>query len=316
MSKPSRGLGKGLNALLNMDALSAESQENIKMIAIEDIVANQFQPRKKFDEESLAELRDSIKNYGVLQPVLVRKIMNGYELIAGERRMRASKLAELTEIPAIVREYTDEQMTEIALIENLQREDLNPIEEATAYDRLLKNFNLTQEELSQKVGKSRSHIANFLRMLHLPKKIQEYVSRETVSMGQAKPLLALPNEELQLEAIQYIIEEDLSSRESEELVKTLLVKPNYIKQLRKTKENPDEQKKQLPQNHRSDEVFLREIEEKLKLYLGTQVKIKAGKKKSRIEIDFYSAEELEHLLELFEASTQEAAPTDLERLHV
>lgn len=317
MSKPSRGLGKGLDVLFQVDTSADEGKENIKNILIKDIVANKFQPRKNFDDEALEELKVSIVHYGVLQPVLVRKTMHGYELIAGERRMRASVLAGLTEIPAIVREYTDAEITEIALIENLQREDLNPIEEAVAYERLLKNFNLTQEELSQKVGKSRSHIANFIRMLNLPEKVQQYVSRETISMGQAKPLLGLPNEEVQLEAAEYIIEEDLSSRASEELVKILQTNPYYIQQLRKNKEEKVKSEvDEAAEITTKTDIYTQDIEDKLKMLLGTQVKIKTGKKKSKLEIEFYSPEELERLLEIFEGSSQAAATESVNRLQV
>jgi ParB family chromosome partitioning protein len=315
MSK-SRGLGRGLDALLKMDSTIDESKDEIKKIRLSDIVANKFQPRKNFDDEAMEELKESIKAYGVLQPILVRKTMNGYELVAGERRFRASKLAGIEEIPAIVRDYNDTEITEIALIENLQREDLNPIEEAAAYDRLLKNFNLTQEVLSKRVGKSRSHIANFIRMLSLPKKIQDFVSRETISMGQAKPLLSLLNEEAQLEAAEYIIEEDLSARECEELVKLLKEKPNYIRQLRQSKENKSLREADSNAAEHKENVFIRSIEEKLRLALGTQVKIKAGKKKSKIEIEFYSDEELERLLELIEKSDAAKADDSIARLTV
>lgn len=296
MSKQARGLGRGLDSLIRNTAVEEnDDNEKVKSLGLNEIVANQFQPRKEFDDEALEELMQSIKQYGVLQPVLVRKTLSGYELIAGERRLRASKRAGLKVIPAIVREYSDSEMTEIALIENLQREDLTAIEEAAAYEKLLTTFGLTQEELAQKVGRSRSHIANFIRMLTLPKIIQDYVSRETISMGQARPLITLDNENLQIEAAEYIIAEDLSARASEELVKRLLTNPDFLSDQQRSIDEAEENEAENTPEHR--EVFLAEAEDRLKLMLGTQVKIKQGKKKSRIEIDFYSQDDLDRIIE-------------------
>ncbi len=296
MSKQARGLGRGLDSLIRNTAVEEnDDNEKVKSLELNVIVANQFQPRKEFDDEALEELMQSIKQYGVLQPVLVRKTISGYELIAGERRLRASKRAGLKFIPAIVREYSDSEMTEIALIENLQREDLTAIEEASAYEKLLTTFGLTQEELAQKVGRSRSHIANFIRMLTLPKIIQDYVSRETISMGQARPLITLDNENLQIEAAEYIIAEDLSARASEELVKKLLMNPDFLSDQQRSIDEAEENETENTPEHR--EVFLAEAEDRLKLMLGTQVKIKQGKKKSRIEIDFYSQDDLDRIIE-------------------
>lgn len=296
MSKPTRGLGRGLDALIkNTSVEDVDDNEKVKSLEVNEIVANQFQPRKEFDDEALEELMQSIKQYGVLQPILVRKTLSGYELIAGERRLRASKRAGLKVVPAIVREYSDSEMTEIALIENLQREDLTAIEEAAAYEKLLTTFGLTQEELAQKVGRSRSHIANFIRMLTLPTVIQNYVSRETISMGQARPLITLDNENLQIEAAEYIIAEDLSARASEELVKKLLVNPDYLAEQQKNMDDAEENEGGSTPECR--EIFVVEAEDRLKLMLGTQVKIKQGKKKSRIEIDFYSQDDLDRIIE-------------------
>ena len=296
MSKQARGLGRGLDSLIrNTTVEENDDNEKVKSLELNEIVANQFQPRKEFDDEALEELMQSIKQYGVLQPVLVRKTLSGYELIAGERRLRASKRAGLKVIPAIVREYSDSEMTEIALIENLQREDLTAIEEAAAYEKLLTTFGLTQEELAQKVGRSRSHIANFIRMLTLPKIIQDYVSRETISMGQARPLIILDNATLQIEAAEYIIAEDLSARASEELVKKLLTNPDYLSNQQRSIDEAEENEAENTPEYR--EVFLVEAEDRLKLMLGTQVKIKQGKKKSRIEIDFYSQDDLDRIIE-------------------
>lgn len=296
MSKPTRGLGRGLDALIkNTSVEDVDDNEKVKLLEVNEIVANQFQPRKEFDDEALEELMQSIKQYGVLQPILVRKTLSGYELIAGERRLRASKRAGLKVIPAIVREYSDSEMTEIALIENLQREDLTAIEEAAAYEKLLTTFGLTQEELAQKVGRSRSHIANFIRMLTLPTIIQNYVSRETISMGQARPLITLDNENLQIEAAEYIIAEDLSARASEELVKKLLINPEYLSEQQKNIDDAEEN--EAGNTSECREIFVIEAEDRLKLMLGTQVKIKQGKKKSRIEIDFYSQDDLDRIID-------------------
>lgn len=226
MNKQSRGLGRGLEALIP----TMSEQEVVKELLITDIVANKYQPRNEFNEEALEELAESINQYGLLQPVIVRKVLNGYELIAGERRWRAAQKNGAKTIPAIVREYSDIETTEIALIENLQRENLNAIEEAGAYQRLVNEFGLTQEELAKKIGRSRSHIANFIRLLNLPEIVQEYVSRGTLTMGQVRPLLTLESEDLQIEAAEYIIAEDLSARDAEKLVKKLMKDPQVLQE--------------------------------------------------------------------------------------
>lgn len=291
MNKQARGLGKGLDALL--PNLEAEANENVAEIAVDEIVPNKFQPRREFDEEAMLELTQSIKQYGVIQPIVVRKTLQGFELVAGERRWRACRAAGLKVIPAVVREYTDAEMTEIALIENLQRENLNAIEEALAYRMLMEKFGLTQEEVARKIGRSRSMIANTVRLLNLHPTVQNHVSRGTLSMGQARPLLALENTDLQLKAAEMIIEEDLSARDAEELVRRLSTKPRQVKQ---QTTQPDEK-----------EIFVVEAEDKLKLILGTQVKIKPGKMKSKIEIEFYSAEDLDRIIEVLTAQQTAAA---------
>jgi len=277
-----RGLGRGLDALFS-GSNAVESQPLVNTIPITQIIPNKFQPRRVFDEAALLELVASIRQYGILQPIVVRKNNNFYELVAGERRWRASQKAGLQEIPAIVKEYTDGEMTEIALIENIQREDLNPMEEASAYRRLMDDFNLTQEEVAKRIGRSRSVIANMVRLLNLHPTIQDYVSRGTLSMGQSRPLLGLETTDLQLEAARIIIEDDLSARDAEELVKRLSEKPKQIKQQAKTVEEKN--------------FFVLEAEDRLKMILGTQVKIKPGKLKSKIEIEFYSTEDLDRIIE-------------------
>ncbi|MDR3589269.1 MAG: ParB/RepB/Spo0J family partition protein [Negativicutes bacterium] len=284
-----RGLGRGLDALIT--PVADVDDEVSGEISIAEIVPNQFQPRRVFDEDALHELAQSIRQYGVLQPVVVRKIMNGYELVAGERRWRAAKLAGLNDIPAVIKDYTDAAMTEIALVENLQREDLNPIEESVAYRRLMEEFGLTQEEVARRIGRSRSMIANVVRLLQLPSVIQDYVSRGTLSIGQARPLISLDSEELQLEIAETIIHEDLTARDAEELVRRTLKSPRP-----RVVKKPEKR-----------EIFVAEAEERLKMILGTQVKIKPGKVKSRIEIEFYSADDLERIIEALSAQQQVAA---------
>ncbi len=287
MSK--RGLGRGLDALFSAPntAVGVEGNEPVNEIPVGNIIPNQHQPRRDFDEEALSELAQSIKQHGVIQPVVVRKTLSGYELVAGERRWRASQIVGLKQIPAVVREYTDAEMMEIALIENLQRQNLNPIEEAMAFRSLMLEFGLTQEEVAQRIGRSRSMIANIVRLLNLHQEIQAYVSRGTLSMGQARPLLALEDAAVQLDAAKQIIEEDLSARDAEELVRRL------------TARRPAKKTEPVEQTPAEDhQFFMNEFEDRLKLLLGTQVKIKPGKLKSKIEIEYYSNEDLERIMEM------------------
>ena len=290
MSK--RGLGRGLDALIHSTATpTSEAQSPATEIPIIMIVPNKFQPRRVFDTEALADLTQSIQQYGIVQPLVVRRTLSGYELVAGERRWRAAQMAGYKTVPAVIREYTDAEMTEIALIENLQREDLNPIEESLAYKRLMEEFGLTQEEVARKIGRSRSHIANIIRLLNLPSLVQDYVSRGTLSMGQARPILGLNSEELQIEAADIIIEDDLSARDAEELVKRLSTAPRVKRQAQ-------------PETR---EFFVVEAEDRLKMILGTQVRIKQGKLKSKIEIEFQNGEDLERIIESISDSRIEAA---------
>ena len=284
------GLGKGLGALLQNTQLesvasSASAEDAIQKIPVKEIQANRYQPRQEFDESAMEELSESIRSYGVLQPVLVRKLpQGGYELIAGERRLRAARQADVAEIPAIVRELNDAQISEVALIENVQREDLNIMEEAQAYERLMKDFGHTQEALAKKIGRSRSHIANILRMLRLAPEVQAYVANGMLSMGQAKPLLALESFERQIEAADIIQSRELSSRQSEALVKRMLAEP----QAEAEGDGKDAE---------DQAIYVREAEDRLTEILGTQVKIIPGKKKNRIQIDFYSEEDLSRIVE-------------------
>lgn len=290
MNNSKRGLGKGLNAIIPTVAI--EENDAVNEIPVAEIVPNRFQPRRVFDPEKLAELAESIRQYGVVQPVIVRKTVTGYELVAGERRWRASQMAGRKQIPAVIRDYTDSEMTEIALIENLQRQDLNPIEEAHAFRKLMTDFGLTQEEVAVKIGRSRSLIANIVRLLNLQPSVQEHVSRGTLSIGQARPLLAIEQPELQIEAANMIIESDLSARDAEEMVRRLLAAPKAKKKVKNTAKQ---------------ELFIAEAEDQLKMLLGAQVRIKPGKLKSKIEIEFSSADDLERIIETLSAPLQAAA---------
>ncbi|HHV58638.1 MAG TPA: ParB/RepB/Spo0J family partition protein [Firmicutes bacterium] len=271
------GLGRGLAALL--PAVEAQGDEPVREVPVKEIRPNSFQPRRVFDEEKLAELAESVRAHGVLQPVVVRAVIGGFELVAGERRWRAAQLAGLERVPVVVRELSDAEMMEIALIENLQREDLNPLEEATAYQRLLQEFGLTQEELARRLGKSRSHIANIIRLLNLPAGVQEYVSRGTISMGHARALLALEDAELQNQVCRQVVTKNLSVRETENLIRSLLTRKK-------------QQKKKKPA---ALDPWMVEVETNLKHALATQVRIKPGRRGGRIEIEYYSTEDLERL---------------------
>lgn len=282
------GLGKGLEAFGLVKAkVEADSHDKVQ-VSIDSIKANRYQPRMDFDESALEELKESVKEFGVLQPLLVRKLSaDSYELIAGERRLRAAKLAGLKEVPVDVREFNNEEIAQIALIENIQRENLNAMEEAKAYERLMKEFKLTQETVAKKVGRSRSHIANFLRLLNLAEQVQAYVANGSLSMGQAKPLLALEDKNLQLEAADFIQSRELSARQVEQLVKKLLENPNLLHEQADEKSAKDKP---------VQDVFIRDAVDKLTQMFGTQVRIQTGKKKSKLEIEFYSNEDLERIM--------------------
>lgn len=256
----------------------------MEFLNIDEILPNPFQPRKEFDMEQLAQLAKSIKEYGIIEPLIVRINDNDeFELIAGERRLRAAKMAGLDKVPIILKDYDDDKVAQIALIENLQRSNLNVIEEANAYQLLLHKFNLKQEEVAQKGGKSRSHIANFVRLLNLAKEAQCLLQDNKLNMGQAKPLLAIEDEKLQVKLANLIIERELSARKAEALVKKVLAGDNVIEQIEQVKEA---------------KMYLNDVQERLKQILGTNVNIKQGKKKSRIEIEFYNDDDLARLVEL------------------
>ena len=259
-------------------------EQKLKISLIEP---NSSQPRKKFDEEGLQELANSIKEFGILQPLLVQQKDDHYEIIAGERRWRAAKLAGLVEIPVLIREYDKQRTMEIALIENVQRADLNPIEEAMAYQRLIQEFELTQEEIANRVSKNRATITNSMRLLKLDQRVQQFLVDGQISSGHARALLGLDEGEKQYQAAKRIIQENLSVRDVEKLVKLL--------------NRPEKEKKQ-PENGPDINLIYRQIEDKLKTIMGTKVIInRKDKNKGRIEIEYYSQEELERLIELMES---------------
>ena len=291
MNEKKRGLGRGLNALINTGSDTENNKENTKenheykevFINISLVEPNRNQPRKEFDKESLSELANSIKQYGILQPIIVQKNGDMYEIIAGERRWRAAKDAGLTEVPVIVRDYDKQKVMEISIIENIQREDLNPIEEAMAYQSLMEEYGLKHDELAEKVSKNRSTITNSMRLLKLSKNIQQMLIDGKISTGHAKVLLSVEDINEQEKIAQELIDKSLSVRELEKLVK------KYTKP-RKKKDNKDD---------KDYSLFYREYEDRLKDILGTKVQINTkDKNKGRIEIDYYSAAELERIVEL------------------
>lgn len=276
-----RGLGKGINALFPGESL--EKSEAVEQINVKSIKPNPYQPRKIFDEEAIQELSNSIKEHGVLQPIILRKVDVFYEIVVGERRFRAAKLAGLKEIPAVVRQLTNEESMELAILENLQREDLSPIEEAEAYVNLMENLNLTQEQLAFRLGKSRSHIANHMRLLALPKKVIMLIAEGKLSMGHGRTLLGLQKKEKIIPTSERVMKENLNVRQLEKLVQNL-------------NENvPRETKKSV-----TKDVFVEEQESSLRDYFGTNVTINKRKDQGKIEIEFFSDEDLERILQLLQ----------------
>ena len=300
MAVKRNGLGKGLDSLIpnkagkasseekdtkevNKEEKSAEIQETGEiMVKINEVVPNRDQPRKDFDEDALMELADSIKQFGILQPLIVQKKKNYYEIIAGERRWRAAKLAGLKEVPIIVKEYTNQEIVEISLIENIQRENLNPIEEAMAFKRLLEEFNLKQDEVAERVSKSRTAVTNSMRLLKLSERVQQMIVDDMISTGHARALLAIDDEEQQYMLANKIFDEKLSVRETEKLVKAL---KNPKKDIKKTKQ---------------EHTFVyTNLEEHMKNIIGTKVSVSPkANGKGKIEIEYYSEEELERIYDL------------------
>lgn len=279
-----KGLGKGLNAFF--PKIEADSEEAVQEVKIKELRPNPYQPRKIFQQEAIDELKQSILEHGILQPIIVRKSIKGYEIVVGERRYRAAQAAKLETVPVVVRELNEQQMMELSVLENLQREDLTPIEEASAYQMLMQKLELTQEQLAKRLGKSRPHIANLVRLLSLPSKIQDLISSGEISMGHGRALLGLRKKEKIPAVVEKIIKENLNVRQLELFIQQL---NEYVS--RETK--PDKPKK---------DVFLLERESFLRERFGTTVNIKQTKKKGKIEIEFHSKEDLERILELLDSS--------------
>jgi len=291
MGPVSKGLGKGLGALLSVEGIPEQLKDSVVELKITDINPNGEQPRKRFDEESLQELASSITENGVIQPIIVVKKGTGYRIVAGERRWRASRLAGLSVIPAIVRDLTDLQTMEQALIENIQRQDLNPLEEAYAMDRLMKEHGLTQEQLSKKLGKSRPAIANTIRLMAIDESLQDYIRNGDLTAGHARALLALPSLEEQKKAADVILNKELSVRETEEYVRRILLpKPD------KLKNSPE-----LDKNSAAIALSAKDVERKLTKYFGTKVKLKVKdqiKGKGSLIIEYFSYDDLDRVLEI------------------
>ena len=301
------GLGKGLDALIPNKA-GGPSKEPAKktrsavvkkykptekdypsaerLVKISSVEPNLNQPRRHFDEDALLELSESIKQYGVLQPLLVSDKKDYFEIIAGERRWRAAKMAGLKEVPVVVKEFTDQEIVEISLIENIQREDLNPIEEAMAYKRLMEEFHLKQDEIADRVAKSRTAVTNSMRLLKLSSKVQEMVIADMISAGHARALLGISDEALQETTAMKVFDEKLSVRETEKLVKNLVSPARKVKTERNT----------------AEDAIYESLEEKMKGIMGTKVSIQRKKNnKGKIEIEYYSRDELERIIDLFES---------------
>ena len=286
-----KGLGKGLNSLFNEEdieevtsEITKSSEGDIKKVRMSLIEPNKKQPRRHFDEEKITALADSIKEHGLIQPIIITPSDNNmYKIVAGERRWRAAKKANLKEIPAVIRKYSEEQVAEIALIENLQRENLNPIEEAIGYNLLMDEFNLTQELISQRVGKSRSAIANSLRLLSLEDEIQKMLILGTLTSGHARAILSLDDKELRIALSKRIIEDNLNVRQAEALAKQLQKKKPQKKKSEKT----------------ADDIEIEKIQNTLSSAMGTKVSINHTAKKGKIEIEYYGNEDLERVLGFF-----------------
>ena len=289
------GLGKGLDTLIPEKIITNErkkdeQQVDIK-IKISKVEPNRDQPRKKFEEDGLIELSESIKQFGILQPIIVQEKDGYYQIIAGERRWRAAKLVGLKEVPVIIRKYTDQEIVEISLIENIQRENLNPIEEAIAYQRLLNEFNLKQDEVAERVSKSRTTVTNTMRLLKLDKRVQNMVIEDMLSSGHARTLLSLEDNELQYTLANKIFDEKLSVRETEKL----------IKKINNEKISEKESIKDIKKESKDDklELIYKDLAEKIKSIMGTKVNITPkSNNKGKIEIEYYSNEDLERIMEL------------------
>lgn len=280
MNKQQRGLGKGLGALItHSEQVVSRETSGVRKVNINLIKPNRDQPRKYFDEERIQILSESIKEHGVLQPIILKTVDNGYEIVAGERRWRASRLAGLKEIPAVVKDLEDDQLVQISLIENLQREDLNQIEEALAYNSLIEEYGYTQERVSKVVGKSRSHIANIIRLLALPEDIKHQIAKDEISGGHGRAMASIHDPILQRKLTERIIKEELSVRDIEKIVASITGK-----------------KKSVTTSNTS--ITFNDIERRLNDRFASPIKIKSGKKKGRIEIEFYNEDDLDRIIAL------------------
>lgn len=275
-------LGKGLSALIPDEVENLEDKTSNTLISINMIKSDIDQPRKSFDSEKIAELTESIKTHGIIQPLILRrKSEDQYVIVAGERRWRAAKLAGLKEVPAIIMELTDKDVLEISLIENIQRQDLNPIEEALAYRKLISEFKITQEELSKRIGKSRVAIANTIRLTNLDNRVQQYLIDGIITEGHGRALLAVSNEELQYELAQQVIDDKLSVRELERIIKRI-----------------SEEKKNENNNKLELNPYYKELKNQLQNYFGTKVNISNKKNRGKIEIEYYSEDDLQRILDI------------------
>lgn len=277
-------LGKGLGALIpeeNLEEKNFNKENGINVISINLIKANIDQPRKNFDEEKIIQLSESIKEHGIIQPIILKKEGETYNIVAGERRWRAAKIAGIKEIPAIIMDLSDKEILEISLIENIQRQDLNPIEESIAYKKLIDEFNLTQEQLSNRIGKSRTSITNCLRLLNLDKRVQEYLIDGVITEGHGRAILSIEDKELQYKLAQSIIDEGLSVREAEKLIKSIIT-----------------EKKNLQPEAKAKNPYYIDIKDKLENLFGTKVLLMDKKNKGKIEIEYYSKEDLQRILDI------------------
>lgn len=278
------GLGKGLGALINQNLVQEDSNDkNTNMISINLIKPNENQPRKNFDDEKILMLAQSIKEHGIIQPLILKKIDDFYIIVAGERRWRAAKSIGLKELPAVIMELSNKDLLEISLIENIQREDLDPIEEGLAYKKLLDDFNITQEQLGKRIGKSRTVITNSIRLLNLDTRVQEYLIDGVISESHARLILSVDNNDLQYEIAQKIIDEGLSVREIERIIKNL---------------KSNKEKTKVINNNKYSSIYIDEIRNKLEGMFGTKVNLKNKNDKGKIEIEYYSNDDLQRILDI------------------
>mgnify|MGYP001275695440 CR=1 FL=1 len=277
-------LGKGLSALIPEESRNVIDRNNKMTISINKIKSDEKQPRKSFDPEKIAELAESIKAHGIIQPLILRKYMEDqYIIVAGERRWRAAKMAGLKEIPVVIMELSDRDILEISLIENIQRQDLNPIEEALAYRKLLNDFKITQDELSKRIGKSRVTITNTMRLTNLDDRVQQYIIESIITEGHGRVLLAISDKQKQYEVAQQVIDEKLSVRELEKLIKNM---------------NDEDRKENLIEPSNNLNPYYKEIKNQLQNYFGTKVNVSNKKNKGKIEIEYYSEEDLQRILDI------------------